>query len=37
MFSRFSVDNFGGGLRLIEGLAEVAKEKWCTPGQLALA
>jgi len=37
MFPRFSEENFGGNLRLVEGLAEVAKEKGCTPGQLVLA
>jgi len=26
MFSRFSEENFGGNLRLVEGLAEVAEE-----------
>jgi aryl-alcohol dehydrogenase-like predicted oxidoreductase len=29
--------NFGGNLKLVEGLALVAKENGCTPGQLALA
>jgi aryl-alcohol dehydrogenase-like predicted oxidoreductase len=37
MFPRFSEENFGGNLRLVEALSEVAKEKGCTPGQLALA
>jgi aryl-alcohol dehydrogenase-like predicted oxidoreductase len=37
MFPRFSEENFGDNLKLVEALASVAKEKGCTPGQLALA
>lgn len=34
---RFSEEHFGDNLKLVETLAGVAKEKGCTPGQLALA
>lgn len=34
---RFSEEHFAGNLKLVETLAGVAKEKGCTPGQLALA
>lgn len=34
---RFSEENFGGNLKLVEAMESVAKEKGCTPGQLALA
>jgi aryl-alcohol dehydrogenase-like predicted oxidoreductase len=34
---RFSEENFGDSLKLVEALASVAEEKSCTPGQLALA
>lgn len=37
MFSRFSEENFPGNVKLVESLESVAKEKDCTPGQLALA
>lgn len=37
MFPRFSEENFAGNLRLVEGVEILAKEKGCTPGQLALA
>jgi aryl-alcohol dehydrogenase-like predicted oxidoreductase len=35
--ARFSEENFGDNLKLVEALSSVAKEKGCTPGQLALA
>jgi aryl-alcohol dehydrogenase-like predicted oxidoreductase len=34
---RFSEENFGDNLKLVEILAGIAKEKGCTPGQLSLA
>lgn len=34
---RFSAKNFGANLALVDKLSELAKEKDCTPGQLALA
>jgi aryl-alcohol dehydrogenase-like predicted oxidoreductase len=34
---RFAEENFGGNLNLVDELASIAKEKNCTPGQLALA
>ncbi|KIW99888.1 uncharacterized protein Z518_10816 [Rhinocladiella mackenziei CBS 650.93] len=34
---RFSEENFGDNLKLVEALVALAKEKGCTPGQLALA
>ena len=34
---RFSKENFPGNLKLVEAIAAVAKEKGCTPSQLALA
>lgn len=34
---RFSEENFSGNLKIVEALAEIAKEKHCKPGQLALA
>ncbi|KAK8003256.1 hypothetical protein PG989_002975 [Apiospora arundinis] len=34
---RFSEEHFADNLKLVETLAGVAKEKGCTPGQLALA
>ena len=34
---RFSGEHFGDNLKLAEALALLAKEKGCTPGQLALA
>ena len=37
MHPRFSEENFGGNLKLVEAMASLAKEKGCTPGQLALA
>jgi aryl-alcohol dehydrogenase-like predicted oxidoreductase len=37
MFPRFSEENFGDNLKLVEALASVAKERGCAPGQLALA
>ncbi|PVH74155.1 Aldo/keto reductase, partial [Cadophora sp. DSE1049] len=37
MFPRFSEENFGDNLKLVEGLEVVAATKDCTPGQLALA
>jgi aryl-alcohol dehydrogenase-like predicted oxidoreductase len=37
MHPRFSEENFPGNLKLVEGLEVMAKEKGCTPGQLALA
>ena len=36
-FPRFSEENFGGNLKLVEQVAELGKEKGCTPGQLVLA
>ncbi|KAF4624023.1 hypothetical protein G7Y89_g14152 [Cudoniella acicularis] len=36
-FPRFSEENFGGNLKLVEGLEGMAKEKGCTTSQLALA
>lgn len=37
LFPRYSEENFGGNLKLVEEIANVAKEKGCKPGQLALA
>jgi aryl-alcohol dehydrogenase-like predicted oxidoreductase len=37
MHPRFSEENFGDNLKLVEAIASVAKEKGCTPSQLALA
>ena len=37
MFPRFSEENFPSNLKLVEGFEELAKEKGCTTGQLALA
>jgi len=34
---RFSQENFGGNLKLVQTLAEIAKRKSVTPGQLTLA
>ena len=34
---RFQGENFKANLRLVERIEEIAKEKACTPGQLALA
>lgn len=34
---RFSEENFPSNLKMVEGLETMAKEKGCTPGQLALA
>jgi aryl-alcohol dehydrogenase-like predicted oxidoreductase len=34
---RFQGENFYANLRLVERVREIAKEKDCTPGQLALA
>ncbi|KAJ4393956.1 hypothetical protein N0V93_003173 [Gnomoniopsis smithogilvyi] len=34
---RFSDENFGSNLKLVETLSAIAKEKGCTPGQLSLA
>lgn len=34
---RFSEENFGANLKLTETLAEMAKKKGCTPGQLSIA
>lgn len=34
---RFSEENFGHNLKIVDALAEIAKAKGCTPGQLALA
>jgi len=36
-FPRYSEENFGANLKLVEGIIDVAKEKGCTPGQLTLA
>lgn len=36
-FPRFSEENFGGNLKIVEVLEGIAKEKGCTVGQLALA
>lgn len=37
MHPRFSGENFPQNLKLVEAFKEMAKEKGCTPGQLALA
>jgi aryl-alcohol dehydrogenase-like predicted oxidoreductase len=37
VFPRFSEENFSSNLEIVEKLASFAKEKGCTPGQLALA
>lgn len=37
VFPRFDEENFAGNLKLVESMAAIAKEKGCTPGQLALA
>ncbi|KAH8786441.1 aldo-keto reductase [Hyaloscypha sp. PMI_1271] len=37
MFPRFSEENFGGNLKLVEELGEVAKEKGVRVGQLVIA
>lgn len=37
MHPRFSEENFPSNLKLVEGVEVMAKEKGCTPGQLALA
>jgi len=37
MFPRFSEENFGNNLVLVDHVSELAKKKGCTPGQLALA
>ncbi|KAI1114220.1 aldo-keto reductase [Nemania sp. NC0429] len=37
LMPRFSEENFGDNLKLVELLSSVAKEKGCTPGQLAIA
>lgn len=37
MHPRFSEENFGSNLKMVEGFVDVAKEKGCSPGQLALA
>lgn len=37
LFPRFSEENFAGNLKLVDAIGEVAKEKGCTLGQLALA
>jgi aryl-alcohol dehydrogenase-like predicted oxidoreductase len=37
MFPRYSEENFGANLKLVEEITAVAKEKSCTPGQLTLA
>jgi aryl-alcohol dehydrogenase-like predicted oxidoreductase len=37
MFPRFDEENFGSNLKLVEGMEEMAKEKGCKVGQLALA
>ncbi|KAI1749730.1 aldo-keto reductase [Xylaria castorea] len=34
---RFSEENFGDNLKLVQLLVSIAKEKGCTPGQLAIA
>lgn len=34
---RFSDENFGSNLKLVETLSAIAAEKGCTPGQLSLA
>ncbi|KAI1120736.1 aldo-keto reductase [Nemania abortiva] len=34
---RFSEENFGGNLKLVQLLSSIAKEKGATPGQLAIA
>ena len=36
-FPRFSEENFGQNMRLVERVREVAAEKGCKPSQLALA
>lgn len=37
MFPRFQGENFEKNLALVQGVEEIAKEKGCTPAQLALA
>lgn len=37
LMPRFSEENFGDNLKLAELLSSIAKEKGCTPGQLAIA
>lgn len=37
LMPRFSEENFGDNLKLVELIGSVAKEKGCTPGQLAIA
>lgn len=37
MAPRFSKENFPKNLKLVDGLAEIAKKKGCTTGQLSLA
>ena len=37
MHPRFSDENFASNLKIVEGLASMAKEKGCRPGQLTLA
>lgn len=37
MFPRFSEENFGNNLKIVEALASIAKEKGCPPSQLTLA
>jgi len=34
---RFSAENFPKNLKLVDGIASIAKKKNCTPGQLTLA
>ncbi|KAI0490347.1 aldo-keto reductase [Xylaria cf. heliscus] len=34
---RFSEENFGDNLKLVQLISSIAKEKGCTPGQLAIA
>jgi pyridoxine 4-dehydrogenase len=37
MMPRFSKDNFGKNLELVEDLKKLADQKGCTPAQLALS
>ena len=34
---RFSDENFGENLKLVQTLADIAEKKGCSPGQLAIA